>query len=173
VDPDELRDMASELSTDYDDLLAAARARSADPEEPREEPRPPLVMAVGTFWDRVGRRADLDRLGAERATDAVLEALGERISRGEAEDLARELPRALHPPLDRGEIETGGEARHMSLEEFLDWVATLEPTPVTRDAATVHAEAVFATLREAVSEKELSDLTAQLGDAYAPLFARP
>jgi uncharacterized protein (DUF2267 family) len=171
VDSGELRDMASELSADYEDLLAAARARSADPEEPREEPPPPLVMSVETFWGRVAQRTGLDALRAERATDAVLEVLGERISRGEAEDLARELPRELHPALDRGEIETGGEARHMTVDEFLDRVAELES--VGRDEAADHTEAVIATLREAVSGKELADLTAQLGQAYAPLFERP
>jgi uncharacterized protein (DUF2267 family) len=33
-----------------------------------------------------------------------------------------------------------------------------------------HARAVFATLREAVGEKELTDTLAQLPDSYRPLW---
>jgi len=59
----------------------------------------------------------------------------------------------------------------MTVDEYLDRVAELES--VGRDEAADHAQAVVATLREAVSDKELADLTAQLGNAYAPLFERP
>jgi uncharacterized protein (DUF2267 family) len=162
----ELREMGSELSSDYEPLLEAARRRRAG-DEPDEPPR----MTFDTFLERVGLRIELDRLGAERATDAVLEALGERVARGEVEDLERELPRELHPPLDRGEEATGGEAKRMSVDEFLGRIAALEA--VGPGEATLHAEAVLATLREAISAKELADLTAELPHDYAPLFARP
>jgi uncharacterized protein (DUF2267 family) len=168
VSPEELRDVESELSKDYEDLLAAARRRDGEGDEP---PEVPLVLSYEAFLERVEQRTSFDRIGAERATDAVLEALGEKISRGEADDLERELPHELHAALELGEIKTGGEARHMSLDEFLGRVAELEDT--TSDEATLHAEAVLATLREAVSEKELADLTAQLPGDYAVLFERP
>ena len=44
---------------------------------------------------------------------------------------------------------------------------------VTPNEARKHARAVFATLREAVSEKEFSDVRAQLPDDYSALLARP
>jgi uncharacterized protein (DUF2267 family) len=164
----ELRELTSELSDDYEPLLAAARrARAADGDGSSDE----ALVSFDTFLDRVGRRTDLDRLGAERATDAVLEALGERVARGEIEDLERELPRELHPALERGEATTGGEARRMPAGEFLARVAALEA--VGPDEATSHVEAVFAALRETVSADELADLTAELSEDYAPLFARP
>jgi uncharacterized protein (DUF2267 family) len=160
----ELRELASELSKDYEPLLAAARpARAADDDEAR--------VSFDTFLDRVARRTQLDRLGAERAADAVLEALGERVARGEIEDLERELPRELRPALERGEAATGGQATRMPAGEFLARVAALEA--VGTDEATLHVEAVFAALRETVSGDELADLTAELSEDYAPLFARP
>ncbi|MEY2569242.1 MAG: hypothetical protein QOE35_3771, partial [Actinomycetota bacterium] len=73
--------------------------------------------------------------------------------------------------LERGEATSGGDARRMSLGEFVARVAALEG--VGEEHATLHAEAVLAALREAVSEKELADLTAQLPGEYAVLFERP
>ena len=163
----ELRELTSELPEDYEPLLAAARRARAVDDDGDEAP----LVSFDTFLDRVGRRTDLDRLGAERATDAVLEALGERVARGEIEDLERELPRELRPALERGEATTGGQAQRMPAGEFLARVAALEA--VGPDEATVHVEAVFAALRETVTADELADLTAELSDDYAPLFARP
>jgi uncharacterized protein (DUF2267 family) len=44
---------------------------------------------------------------------------------------------------------------------------------VTPDEAREHARAVFATLREALSDKEFSDTVVQLPDDYSALLARP
>jgi uncharacterized protein (DUF2267 family) len=59
----------------------------------------------------------------------------------------------------------------MPLDECLHLVAEREG--VTPDEAREHTRAVFATLREAGTPKEWSDVTAQLPDEYTAVFARP
>jgi uncharacterized protein (DUF2267 family) len=155
VAPGELRDMASQRPKDFEDLLEAAgvgRRRATDPDD-----------VVG----RVARLLDTDRETAFRATAAVLQTLAVRISAGEVEDLKDELPANLRSALDRGLTESR-EARKMSEQEFIARVAALEGIDV--DEAERHAHAVFQALREALSNKEFSDMAAQLSDDYAPLL---
>jgi uncharacterized protein (DUF2267 family) len=159
VSPDELHDMASELPKDFEPLLAVAK------------PRPGGITPLETFVARVADRTRLDRDAALRATEAVLETLGERFSRGEVEDLAVELPPELRRPLERGDALSNGAARKMSLDEFLQAVAEREGA--TPEEAREHTRAVFATLREAISPKEFSDMTAQLPDEFSTVLARP
>jgi uncharacterized protein (DUF2267 family) len=161
----EMSDMASELPKEFEPLLAAAQP------PPAEQPNRPPPMTAEEFVDRVGRRAGLDRDAARRAAEAVLEALADRITGGQVDDLAAQLPEALHPPLQRGTEQSNAAARPLSLDEFVGGIAEREGVPPAQ--AFEHARAVFATLREAVSEKEFSDTVAQLPDDYRALLARP
>jgi uncharacterized protein (DUF2267 family) len=155
VAPGELRDMASQLPKDFEDLLEAAgvgrrRAMTQD--------------------DVIGRVAELlstDRETARRATEAVLQTLAVRISSGEVEDLDAELPADLHDALQRGLAESRA-AKKMSEAEFLARVAELEGTGP--EDAERHAHAVFQALREALSPKEFSDMASQLSEDYAALL---
>jgi uncharacterized protein (DUF2267 family) len=153
----ELRDMVAQLPADYEPLLAAAglgRERRAE--------RPA---------DLIGRVADLtglDRDAARRATDAVLETLAVRISRGEVEDLENELPPDLHPALQEGLGESSA-AKPMSLDEFVEHIAHHEGAPDPE--ARRHARAVLAALREYIPDKEFGDIRAQLPKEYEPLLA--
>jgi uncharacterized protein (DUF2267 family) len=155
VAPGELRDMASQLPRDFEPLLEAAglARRQALDEDP--------VL-------RVALRTGVDRERARRAVEAVLEALAVRISAGEVEDLAAELPSQLRPALERG-LRESRAAKPMSAEEFVVRVAQREGADV--DEAREHARAVFAVLRELVSGDEFSDVAAQLSQDYAPLLA--
>jgi uncharacterized protein (DUF2267 family) len=101
--------------------------------------------------------------------EAVFEALGERITSGQVDDLAEQLPRELYPPLREGKIRTNGAARPLSLAEFVQAVTEREGVPP--EDAREHARAVLSTLREAVSEKEFSDTVAQLPDEYRALLS--
>jgi uncharacterized protein (DUF2267 family) len=156
VAPGELRDMASQLPKDFDDLLEAAgvgrrRAMTKD--------------------DVVGRVAELlhtDRATARRATESVLQALAVRVSSGEVEDLEAELPADLHHALERGLAESRA-ATKMTEAEFLARVAELEGS--RPEEAERHAHAVFQALREVLSPKEFSDMASQLSRDYAPLLA--
>jgi uncharacterized protein (DUF2267 family) len=129
------------------------------------------VMPVDVFLARVSERTGLDRDGARRATAAVLEALAERIPKGEIEDLIGRLPVQLHEDLRRGAARNPeGRARRMSAEEFVRHVADREG--VGSDDVVRHVRAVFETLREAVSVDEFSDITVELPPDFAPLLPR-
>ena len=159
VGEDEIDDMAAELPKDFAPLVAEAKRRFVH------------LLPAREFYARVAERAGVDTDGARRATDAVLTTLAERISRGEVDDLISRLPVELHPPLQKGDAESSGAARRMSLDAFLRRIAEREG--VTPDEAREHARAVFATLREAVGEHEFLDVSAQLPLEYAAVEARP
>jgi uncharacterized protein (DUF2267 family) len=155
VAPGELRDMASQLPRDFEDLLEVAGVGRRQ------------ALTQDDFVGRVAEVADTDRVLARRATEAVLQTLAVRISPGEVDDLEDELPADLHAALERGLIESR-TARPMSEQEFVARVAELEGVPP--DEAERHAHAVFRVLREALSNEEFSDMAAQLSDDYAPLL---
>jgi uncharacterized protein (DUF2267 family) len=164
VTHDEIADMASELPREFAPLITEAESVPGPPEAPVGR------MSFDDFIERVGRRAGLDADGARRASEAVLEALADRISGGEVDDLVTRLPAPFRPALERGKLRSHGVARRMSVDEFLQRIADLEGT--TPDQAKEHARAVFATLRQTVGEKEFRDVTAQLPKEYAVLFVR-
>lgn len=165
VTHDEIADMASELPRDFAPLITAAESVPGPP-------APPVgTMTFDGFIDRVARRAGLDAAGARRASEAVLEALADRISGGELDDLGSRLPTQFGPALERGKLGSHAAARRMSLDEFLQRIADLGG--MTPGQAKEQARAVLATLRETVGEKEFRDVTAQLPKEYAVLFVRP
>lgn len=157
VRSEEIADLAAELSKDFEPLLSEARGRTRDPAAPE-------VLAIEEFFDRVADRAAVDREAAQRAVDAVLETLAERIAGGQVDDMIEVLPDALHLPLQRGRERSGGKAQRMSLDEFVYRVAEREGVPY--EDALDHARAVVATLRDALPDKEFSDLLAQLPRGY-------
>jgi uncharacterized protein (DUF2267 family) len=111
--------------------------------------------------DRIGP-ADPDE--TRRAVTATLSTLSERISGGEAKDLAAQLPEELKEPIQR----SGEEAEGFSFEEFLRRVGEREGA--NTDAARDHASAVITALGEAVTGEQLDDVRAQLPQEFAPLF---
>jgi uncharacterized protein (DUF2267 family) len=159
VSDDEIDDMAAELPSDFEPLVAEASDRFVH------------MMSPDEFRRRVAERAGLDEDGARRATDAVLVTLAERISGGEVEDLIGRLPLELHAPLREGDALSHGAARPMSLDDFLRRIAEREG--FTPAEARRHARAVFMTLREAVGEREFLDVSAQLPLEYTAVAARP
>jgi uncharacterized protein (DUF2267 family) len=149
---DAIEQMLAQLPKEFAPLLGDAKQSAAEP------------MPSDVFLERVAGRAGLDEDGAARADAAVLETLAERIAGGEADDLAEQLPADLRPAIERGKQASGGKARKLSLDEFVERVAEREGT--SREDALDHARAVFATLREAISAKELSDLLDELPRRY-------
>jgi uncharacterized protein (DUF2267 family) len=156
VAPGELRDMASQLPKDFEDLLEAAGVGGR------------RAMAQDDVVGRVAQLLITDRESARRATEAVLHTLAVRISSGEVEDLEAELPANLHHALERGLAESR-EARKLREPEFIARVAELEG--VGPEEAERHAHAVFEALRHVLSPKEFSDMASQLSEDYAPLMA--
>jgi uncharacterized protein (DUF2267 family) len=115
------------------------------------------------FIGSVAEGAGISREDAERLTAATLETLAERITGGEAEDLAAQLPRELKSYLTG----VGEDAERFDVDTFVARVA--ERTEMDPDQALAHMGTVFATLREAVTAGELDDIAAQLPDGLRDL----
>ncbi|WP_169988659.1 DUF2267 domain-containing protein [Microbispora sp. H10836] len=145
LDAKEVADLLADLPEEFDPLVAEAQRRHVE------------VMRSSEFLSRVASRTGLDAEGAERATAAVLETLAERVAAGEVRDLIREPPVRLYPPLGRGIAGRSGTATRMGPEESLRRVAEREGASL--DQAREHAAAVFAKLRESITDKEFFDIT--------------
>jgi uncharacterized protein (DUF2267 family) len=120
------------------------------------------------FVHKVRELTGLRRPEAERAIDATLRTLAERISHGEAEDLAQELDRPLREPLLSA---SPPKPPAFPVDEFIRRVAVREFA--TEAEATEHARAVLAVLRMAVSDKEWHDTLAQLPADYDEILGQP
>jgi uncharacterized protein (DUF2267 family) len=94
----------------------------------------------------------------------VLQTLAERLSAGEARDLAEQLP----PPLSAALHTTGGP-EPFRYDEFVRRVAERDGTDL--ETAERLARAVFIALAQSVDEAELDDLAAELPQDFAPLIA--
>ena len=126
-------------------------------------------MDYDEFLEVVAQEAGgASRDEAKRATHAVVKALARRITAGEAEDLAAELPE----PMSRWLLQDADEhPETFDRDEFLQRVIKAELGAIDEATAERHALAVFAALRRAVSPKELHDMLAQLPGDIQELFA--
>jgi uncharacterized protein (DUF2267 family) len=116
------------------------------------------------FLTTVAQHAQLSWKAADRATEATLTTLAERLSAGQARDLAAKLP----PEIARW-LRTEGRAEGFGADEFVRRVAEREGTDPTTAAG--HARAVFAALGRAVGPREVADMMSELGKGFAPLIA--
>lgn len=159
--------VATAVSEASGDELEAAREQ-LDPEyDVIFEPGGPAT--ADEFLETVAERAGVDsRSAAETATEATLETLGERLTGGQAADLAHYLPDDLAPALDRPDDE---DARDLSFDEFVTRVARREG--VEEASARVHAHAVGSALADAASEREVDAARKQLPDPFGAVFDRP
>jgi uncharacterized protein (DUF2267 family) len=101
---------------------------------------------------------------AETLTRATLQVLAQRISGGEARDLALQLP----SPFEEWLRPQHEHAEPFDLEVFIQRVADL--ALVDFEAARAGVRAVFQTLREAVTGDEFKDVLAQLPREYTALL---
>ncbi|MEH0830157.1 MULTISPECIES: DUF2267 domain-containing protein [unclassified Micromonospora] len=119
-------------------------------------------MNYDTFVDQIARRT---RTGSERAvelTHATLETLAERLTGGEVLDLAIQLPTPLQLVLKPSpSLEA---AQRFGAAEFVARVG--QRAGVDEAAARKAVQAVFCTLREAVTGGEFDDLVTQLPRDY-------
>jgi uncharacterized protein (DUF2267 family) len=116
------------------------------------------------FITRIQQRAGGSWPEAERAAEATLATLSERISAGAAGKLAEHLPRDAARWLD-----PRGDAQAFDPVEFARRVAEREGTdPATAER---HARAVFAALARLVRGEVLAGVIAELPKDYGPLLA--
>jgi uncharacterized protein (DUF2267 family) len=157
------KELAGQLPQDYRVLIEALR-----PERAHIQPPPPDELPGGDFVQSTSDKLGVDHATAWHAIDAVLEMLARRVSHGEVDDLIIRLPSALAGPLEYGVTAGGEQAQPLPVEIFVRGI--VEAERVTPREAIEHARAVFATLREYVGEKELSDVLAQLPKDYDVLL---
>jgi uncharacterized protein (DUF2267 family) len=153
----EIDDLVDELPQEWEPLVGDVARDIRQTTEPE-------IRSFDQFVERVKRRADLDRLEAQRAIEVVLETLAERLAPGEVDDLEAALPEQFSEALERGKVHVHGRPRRMSLDEFVDRVARKEE--VSFDAAFTHVREVFATLTEALPPKEVRDILHELPRGY-------
>jgi uncharacterized protein (DUF2267 family) len=111
-----------------------------------------IQQRTGIGWDK-----------AERAAQATLETLAERVSAGVARDLAGRLPVA-----ERRWLQPQGDAQPLDPVAFVRRVAEREETdPATAEA---HVRAVFLALARLLTEHELGELVAELPKNYDALL---
>ncbi|WIB78999.1 DUF2267 domain-containing protein [Curtobacterium sp. MCPF17_002] len=126
-------------------------------------------MDTGQFVDLVAQRADIThvRTRARPITDATLRTLAERLSGGEAQAVAAELPDDLRTSL----TETREEPESFAADEFVRRVA--ERADVDEPTAREGARAVFAVVHEAVPKGTWENLTTQLPNDHLTTFGLP
>ena len=155
--PAEVAHLAGSLPKAFDPLVAEAQRRYLD------------IMPADQFFGRVAQRLGVDDQTARKIADAGLETLAVRIAAGQAEELIAQLDPVLHAPLRRG-LAAAPAAARMPLAEFLQRVAEREGADLDEaglfEETARHARALFATLAEAVSDKEWFDATVELPDEY-------
>ncbi len=113
------------------------------------------------MYSRVGVEAGLESLGqARQATAAVLQALRDRLTPREAEQAAAQLPAELRELWNGGPVSSWPPVK-MDRQEFLERVKVEGGLPDVQTAALV-VDAVFAALKEQLSDGESDDILAQL-----------
>lgn len=130
-------------------------------------------MRYDQFIEAVAARADVSAGQAATLTYATLETLAERISAGEANDVADQLPEGLDDALRKPRVFEPPEP--FGLGEFVERV--MARAGVDRAMARIGARAVLTTLREAVTADEFGDMMSQLPrefrDMIEPVAAQP
>ena len=123
-------------------------------------------MDTDEFTETVRREADLDaEAEAERAVEATLAVLGDRITDGEAEDLAARLPDGPAGTLRDAATD---EASSFDPEEFADRVA--DRLDRDRNEVWPRTRAVGRVLAAALGDREARKVGQQLPDEYGSLF---
>lgn len=121
-------------------------------------------MNFSEFVGQLQHRLELAEEGrAVRAARATLSTLGERITEGEANDLASPLPMEIDRFLR--EAESG---QRFDFDEFVDRVAEREE--VERSDAVYHAKVVLALVGEVTPGNEMNQVRGQLPEEFDPLF---
>jgi uncharacterized protein (DUF2267 family) len=120
-------------------------------------------MDYPTFIKKEAEKAGLPKDQAESVAHATLRTLADRITGGEADDLAAQLPQPLKADL----LKDQKDAEPFDVDEFVRRVS--ERAQVDENTARTGATAVLDTVREAVTPGEFDDVTAQLPKEYREL----
>lgn len=112
-------------------------------------------MTGSTFIDKVARQAGVSADLAARLTEATLRTFAERITAGEAEDLAARMPDGLGSYLMGG----GEKPANYSYDDFMRLIAE---RAVDRETAERAACGVLQAMHDVVGDQEFADAMSQL-----------
>lgn len=125
------------------------------------------TMQRTEFIETVRERTDLDSTDeAETVTVATLQTFGTRVSEGQLEDVAEQLPDELAGVLS---VETE-QATDLTPDEFLERVESEERDAGIEGDTEEHVRAVLETFGEVIDEAEWQGVRAQLPDEYDRLL---
>jgi uncharacterized protein (DUF2267 family) len=123
-------------------------------------------MRYSEFVDKVGEKTGLDsRDEVVQTIEAVLETLGERLTRDEQDHLAAQLPNELKDVVRK----RYGADRFM-LEDFYNRVRAR--ADMGYPDAVKRSRAVLEVVQLAVSPGEMEDILAELPEEYLEVFGR-
>jgi uncharacterized protein (DUF2267 family) len=122
-------------------------------------------MKYEEFISRVAESTGVSLTDADALTHAALGTLAERITGGEARDLAAQLPIPLQNPLPPARE----EAEAFTFKDFVR--RTAERAGADPATAELGVDAVMATLRDAVTPGEFDDVLSQLPEDFKRLGA--
>ncbi|WP_326558229.1 DUF2267 domain-containing protein [Micromonospora sp. NBC_01796] len=120
-------------------------------------------MNYDTFVDMVAQRAEVDSDTAVDLSRGTLQTLADRLTGGEAIDLAAQLPQPLQAVMRSPQ----DAAEPFGAQEFIGRVA--ERATVDETAARTGVRAVLTTVREAVTGGEFDDVMSQLPREFRDL----
>jgi uncharacterized protein (DUF2267 family) len=120
-------------------------------------------MDAEEFEQSVCDRAGIPPGSARVLIQATLQTLAERLSGGEARDLAAQLPK----PMKEWLTPTSERAQSFGVDEFIRRVSDRAQVPP--DTARQAARAVLTTVREAVTAGEFKDVMSQLPGEFSEL----
>jgi uncharacterized protein (DUF2267 family) len=117
-------------------------------------------MKYDEFVKHVRERVDIeDRDEAERTVVTVVQALVDRLTPDEAEDLLSQLPGPL-----KESVTVTPEVVRMSADQFIELLA--DDLQISPEEARTRARAVLETIREAVTPGEFHDILVQLPSGF-------
>lgn len=140
------------------------------PERRRQRHESRTGTTFRAFLNDVCEYSHLPLDEAERTTLSVICTLEQRITANEARDLEAQLPLRLRELLQRCPAHASAKPERFSLDEFIARVA--DDLDCTEDEAESRIEAVFAALRDQISEGEFEDVGSQLPSDIADLWYR-
>ncbi|XVH30609.1 DUF2267 domain-containing protein [Haloferacaceae archaeon DSL9] len=131
-------------------------------------------MDHDSFVRTVQDRSRLDSSEeAKAAAEATLRVLSQRITHGQAEAIAAELPEGFKDTMR--EADSTEDAEEFSPDEFVERVAERERVTggLDPDDARRHTEAVLTALRDELDEETWTDATSQLPAEFDRLYETP
>lgn len=129
-------------------------------------------MHATEFYSLVQEASHADTTdGAKLASEAVLETLGETLTAGEAQDVARQLPGELATHLETADHDGAGYDRGAFVDRVGERLRARESDlEFDSDDAERYTQGVTDALAATLTQGELQDLKAQLSGDIDPLF---